>query len=56
MRREPESEKPARGAPKHEHGGVVHDEFADQSPMTVTGKPQKFRMREIAAQKLGSSA
>jgi fatty-acyl-CoA synthase len=31
-------------------------EFVDDFPMTVTGKLQKFRMREIAAQKLGSTA
>jgi fatty-acyl-CoA synthase len=30
-------------------------EFVDEFPMTVTGKLQKFRMREIAAQKLGSA-
>jgi fatty-acyl-CoA synthase len=27
--------------------------FVDEFPMTVTGKLQKYRMREIAAQKLG---
>jgi fatty-acyl-CoA synthase len=31
-------------------------EFVDDFPMTVTGKLQKFRMREIAAQKLSSTA
>ncbi len=31
-------------------------EFVDEFPMTVTGKLQKFRMREIAAQKLSSAA
>lgn len=56
MPRVPESETFSRGGPEHEHGGELHDEFAEQSPMTVTGKLQKFRMREIAAQKLGSAA
>jgi fatty-acyl-CoA synthase len=31
-------------------------EFVAEFPMTVTGKLQKFRMREIAAQKLSSAA
>ena len=30
--------------------------FVDQFPMTVTGKVQKFRMREIAAEELGLTA
>ena len=30
--------------------------FVDEFPMTVTGKLQKFRMREIAAEKLGLTA
>ncbi|UCD67887.1 MAG: AMP-binding protein [Betaproteobacteria bacterium] len=30
--------------------------FVDEFPMTVTGKLQKFRMREIAVEKLGLSA
>ena len=30
-----------------------HWKFVDSFPMTVTGKVQKFRMREIAAAELG---
>jgi fatty-acyl-CoA synthase len=30
--------------------------FVDEFPMTVTGKLQKFRMREIALQKMGTAA
>ncbi len=29
--------------------------FVDEFPMTVTGKIQKFRMREVAIQELGLS-
>ncbi len=28
-------------------------EFVDEFPMTVTGKVQKFKMREVAVEKLG---
>ena len=31
-------------------------DFVDEFPMTVTGKLQKFKMRDIAAQKLSSAA
>jgi fatty-acyl-CoA synthase len=30
--------------------------FVDEFPMTVTGKLQKFRMREIAEERLGREA
>jgi fatty-acyl-CoA synthase len=30
--------------------------FVDEFPMTVTGKVQKYRMREIAVQELGLGA
>jgi fatty-acyl-CoA synthase len=32
-----------------------HWKFVDSFPMTVTGKVQKFRMREIAVAELGGS-
>ena len=32
-----------------------HWKFVDSFPMTVTGKIQKFRMRELAAEELGRS-
>ena len=32
-----------------------HIRFTDQFPMTVTGKIQKFRLREIAIEELGLS-
>ncbi len=33
-----------------------HIRFVDDFPMTVTGKLQKFRMREIASEELGRAA
>ena len=33
-----------------------HWKFVDAFPMTVTGKVQKFRMREIAVEELGLQA
>jgi fatty-acyl-CoA synthase len=30
--------------------------FVDEFPMTVTGKVQKFRMREMAVERLGLGA
>ena len=32
-----------------------HVRFVDDFPMTVTGKLQKFRMREIATEELGGA-
>ena len=33
-----------------------HIRFADDMPLTATGKPQKFRMREIMAKELDADA
>jgi len=44
------------------HGEIAHFKvpkyvwFVDEFPMTVTGKLQKFRMREMALEKMGRSA
>ncbi len=33
-----------------------HFKFVDDFPMTVSGKVQKFRMREISVEELGTSS
>ena len=44
------------------HGEIAHFKipkhvwFVDEFPMTVTGKLQKFRMREMTLEKMGRSA